>query len=55
MKNLLFSNVNGSELEREMEKIFDKIDGSYEYLLNIKTYQYTLKLYKVPQGRNNKI
>ena len=29
------------ELEREMEKIFDKIDGSYEYLLNIKTYQYT--------------
>ena len=31
------------ELEREMEKIFDKIDGSYEYLLNIKTYQYTLE------------
>jgi DNA topoisomerase-2 len=31
------------ELECEMEKIFDKIDGSYEYLLNIKTYQYTLE------------
>ena len=31
------------ELEREMENIFDKIDGSYEYLLNIKTYQYTLE------------
>tara|TARA_B100001540_G_C15754140_1_gene618451 strand:- start:817 stop:1533 length:717 start_codon:yes stop_codon:yes gene_type:complete len=30
-----------SELEKEMEKIFDKIDNSYEYLLNIKTYQYT--------------
>ena len=32
-----------SDLEREMENIFDKIDGSYEYLLNIKTYQYTLE------------
>lgn len=31
------------ELEREMENIFDKIDGSYEYLLNIKTYQYTFE------------
>ena len=31
------------ELERQMENIFDKIDGSYEYLLNIKTYQYTLE------------
>ena len=31
------------DLEREMENIFDKIDGSYEYLLNIKTYQYTLE------------
>jgi len=30
-----------SELEHEMEKIFDKIDNSYDYLLNIKTYQYT--------------
>ncbi len=30
-----------SELEKEMGKIFDKIDNSYEYLLNIKTYQYT--------------
>jgi DNA topoisomerase-2 len=30
-----------SELEHEMEKIFDKIDDSYDYLLNIKTYQYT--------------
>ena len=26
-----------------MEKMFDKIDGSYDYLLNIKTYQYTLE------------
>ena len=41
MKNLLFSNVNVSDLEHEMGKIFDKIDNSYEYLLNIKTYQYT--------------
>jgi len=32
-----------SELESEMEKMFDKIDGSYDYLLNIKTYQYTLE------------
>ena len=24
-----------------MEKLFDKIDNSYDYLLNIKTYQYT--------------
>jgi DNA topoisomerase II len=23
--------------------MFDKIDGSYDYLLNIKTYQYTLE------------
>ena len=30
-----------SDLEHEMGKIFDKIDNSYEYLLNIKTYQYT--------------
>ena len=43
------------ELEREMEKIFDKIDGSYEYLLNIKTYQYTRsKLYKV-SGKKHQI
>lgn len=32
-----------SELESEMEKMFHKIDGSYDYLLNIKTYQYTLE------------
>ena len=32
-----------SELESEMEKMFNKIDGSYDYLLNIKTYQYTLE------------
>ena len=30
-----------SDLEHEMGKLFDKIDNSYEYLLNIKTYQYT--------------
>ena len=30
-----------SDLEHEMKKLFDKIDNSYEYLLNIKTYQYT--------------
>jgi DNA topoisomerase-2 len=30
-----------SELEAEISKTFDKIDDSYDYLLNIKTYQYT--------------
>ena len=30
-----------SELESEMSTIFDKIENSYDYLLNIKTYQYT--------------
>jgi len=30
-----------SDLEHELEKLFDKIDNSYDYLLNIKTYQYT--------------
>jgi DNA topoisomerase-2 len=30
-----------SELEDEMKSLFDKIDNSYDYLLNIKTYQYT--------------
>ena len=30
-----------SELEDEMKSVFDKIDNSYDYLLNIKTYQYT--------------
>jgi len=30
-----------SELETEISKTFDKIDNSYDYLLNIKTYQYT--------------
>ena len=30
-----------SDLEHEMGKLFDKIDNSHEYLLNIKTYQYT--------------
>jgi DNA topoisomerase-2 len=30
-----------SELENEISKSYDKIDGSYDYLLNIKTYQYT--------------
>ena len=30
-----------SDLEYEIGKIFDKIDNSYDYLLNIKTYQYT--------------
>ena len=30
-----------SELENEISKSYDAIDGSYEYLLNIKTYQYT--------------
>ena len=30
-----------SDLEHEIGKIFDKIDNSYDYLLNIKTYQYT--------------
>ena len=30
-----------SDLEHEIRKIFDKIDNSYDYLLNIKTYQYT--------------
>lgn len=29
------------DLEEEMEKLFDKIDDSFDYLLNIKTYQYT--------------
>ena len=28
-------------LEDELSKIFPKIDGTYDYLLNIKTYQYT--------------
>jgi len=43
------------ELEREMGKLFDKIDGSYEYLLNIKTYQYTSRSYTKYQGGNVKI
>jgi DNA topoisomerase-2 len=30
-----------SELESEMSTMFDKIENSYDYLLNIKTYQYT--------------
>jgi DNA topoisomerase-2 len=30
-----------SDLEDEMKSVFDKIDNSYDYLLNIKTYQYT--------------
>jgi len=30
-----------AELETEISKTFDKIDDSYDYLLNIKTYQYT--------------
>jgi len=30
-----------TDLEHEMNKLFDKIDNSYDYLLNIKTYQYT--------------
>jgi DNA topoisomerase-2 len=30
-----------TDLEHEMGKLFDKIDNSYDYLLNIKTYQYT--------------
>lgn len=30
-----------SDLENEMEPLFDKIDNSFDYLLNIKTYQYT--------------
>ena len=30
-----------SDLESEISKSYDKIDGSYDYLLNIKTYQYT--------------
>ena len=29
------------DLEKEMEPLFDKIDNSFDYLLNIKTYQYT--------------
>ena len=29
------------DLEEAMEKLFDKIDDSFDYLLNIKTYQYT--------------
>ena len=28
-------------LEKELEKLFPKIDESFDYLLNIKTYQYT--------------
>jgi DNA topoisomerase-2 len=30
-----------SELESEMNTMFNKIENSYDYLLNIKTYQYT--------------
>jgi len=30
-----------SELENEISKSYDTVDGSYDYLLNIKTYQYT--------------
>src|SRR5210317_1431266 len=30
-----------SDLESEISKTYDAIDGSYDYLLNIKTYQYT--------------
>ena len=30
-----------SELESEMKSLFDTIENSYDYLLNIKTYQYT--------------
>jgi len=29
------------DLENEISNLFDKIDNSYDYLLNIKTYQYT--------------
>jgi DNA topoisomerase-2 len=29
------------DLETEMQSLFDKIDDSFDYLLNIKTYQYT--------------
>ena len=35
------SEVNASELEVEMEPLFDKIGDSFDYLLHIKTYQYT--------------
>ena len=31
------------ELETEMESLFDKLDNSFDYLLHIKTYQYTLE------------
>jgi DNA topoisomerase-2 len=30
-----------ADLESEISKSYVKIDGSYEYLLNIRTYQYT--------------
>ena len=30
-----------NELESEMTRYFHRIDNSYDYLLNIKTYQYT--------------
>jgi DNA topoisomerase-2 len=30
-----------NELEDEISKSYDAVDGSYDYLLNIKTYQYT--------------
>jgi DNA topoisomerase-2 len=30
-----------SVLEDELSKIFPKVDGTYDYILNIKTYQYT--------------
>jgi len=30
-----------SVLEDELSKIFPRVDGTYDYLLNIKTYQYT--------------
>jgi DNA topoisomerase-2 len=29
------------DLERQISQIFPKIDGNYDYLLNIKTVQYT--------------
>jgi DNA topoisomerase-2 len=43
-----------SELESEISKTFDKVDDSYDYLLNIKTYQYTKEAVQALNEETNK-
>jgi DNA topoisomerase-2 len=43
-----------AELETEISKTFDKVDDSYDYLLNIKTYQYTKEAVQALNEETNK-